>query len=271
MMATLMTTPDVARLLGVTDTTVKRWVAQGRLQCVTTPGGHRRFERGEIERFRQTIGGRSDDLEFRFLQCLLQGSGVFGLQSLMIETRGRLGTWWQVADLLGAALNQLGQQWEQGTCSVFQEHEASRRFQQALWACMASLPSPSPKARCLLAAVEGDQHTLGLSLAEICLREAGWKSLWLGSPTPMPVLIETIQESAPEMVVVSASAYSNDAALLDRRCRAIIRACRQCGAILVLGGNGAWPRNPSDGYLVQTFAEFAVLLADRGPKPRLEK
>jgi len=269
-MAALMTTPDVARLLGVTDTTVKRWIAQGRLRCVTTPGGHRRFDRGEIERFRQGIGGRSDDLEFRFLQCLLQGSDVFELQSLMIETRGRLGTWWQVADLLGAALNQLGQQWEQGTCSVFQEHEASRRFQQALWACMASLPSPSPKARCLLAAVEGDQHTLGLSLAEICLREAGWKSLWLGSPTPMPVLIETIQESVPEMVVVSASAFSNDAALLDRHCRAIAGACRQCGATLILGGRGAWPRSVADGYLVQTFAEFAALLADSGPKPQVD-
>ena len=33
---------------------------------------------------------------------------------------------------------------------------------------------------CLLACAEGDDHTLGLSLAELCLREAGWATLWAG-------------------------------------------------------------------------------------------
>lgn len=265
-----MTTSDVARLLGVTGTTVKRWVAQERLQCVTTPGGHRRFERGEIERFRKALGGRSDDLEFRFLQHLLEGRDIFELQSVLIEMRARLGTWWRVADILGAALTELGQEWQRGLCSIFQEHQASRRFQQALWGCVAGLPSPSPEARCLLAAVEGDEHTLGLSLAEICLREAGWKTLWLGSPTPTPVLIEAIQKSPPRMVAVSASAFSRDAALLDRHCRSIARACRQCGAMLVLGGEGAWPQTPAHGHRVRTFAEFALLLAGSQQKPSVD-
>jgi len=269
-MAALLTTPDVARLLGVTDTTVKRWIAQGRLQCVTTPGGHRRFERGEIERFRQALGGRSDDLEFQFLQHLLEGRDIFKLQSVLIEMRGRLGAWWRVADILGAALTELGQEWERGLCSIFQEHQASRRFQQALWGCVAGLPSPSQEARSLLAAVEGDEHTRGLSLAELCLREAGWKSLWLGSPTPTPVLIEAIQKSAPRMVAVSASVFSSDSAILDRHCRSIASACRQCGATLILGGRGAWPQSPAEGHRVHTFAEFAPLLADSGPKPQVD-
>lgn len=55
-----MTTPEAACLLGVGPTTLKRWGPRGRLPCITTPGGHRRYERAEIERFRLALGGELD-------------------------------------------------------------------------------------------------------------------------------------------------------------------------------------------------------------------
>lgn len=45
---------DVARALGVTVTTVRRWDAAGHIQSVRTPGGQRRFERSEVDRLRGT-------------------------------------------------------------------------------------------------------------------------------------------------------------------------------------------------------------------------
>jgi excisionase family DNA binding protein len=260
-MTELMTAPEAARMLGVNATTIKRWVDQGRLQCAVTPGGHRRFERREIERFFQGHGGRSDDMTFRFLEHLLQGSDVYGLQSLILEMRAQLGTWWRVADGLGSILTELGCQWERGQCNIFQEHEATQRLQQALWGCVAGLPSPPAGPLCLLAAVEGDRHTLGLSLADICLREANWSSCWLGSPTPTSVLAEAVEHYAPRLVAMSASAHSCDAATLNRHQRTIAKACRQVGASLVLGGDGAWPQKPVVGHRVRTFEEFATLLA----------
>jgi len=260
-MTELMTAPEVARLLGVNATTIKRWVDQGRLQCAVTPGGHRRFERGEIERFLRGHGGRSRDVTFRFLEHLLQAGDVYGLQSVMLEMRAQLGAWWRVADGLGAALTELGRQWERGDCTISQEHEASRRFQQALWGCVAALPSPAGGPLCLLAALEGDGHTLGLSLADICLREANWASRWLGSPTPTLVLVEAVEHYRPRLVAMSASAYSRDVATLDRHHRTIAEACRRVGASLVLGGDGAWPQKPVIGHRVRTFEEFASVLA----------
>lgn len=58
-MTDMMTTPEAARMLSVGATTIKRWVAEDRLKCVITPGGHRRFARAEIERYRQVLGGFS--------------------------------------------------------------------------------------------------------------------------------------------------------------------------------------------------------------------
>ena len=39
-----------ARLLGVDPDTLRRWSDDGRVEAFTTPGGHRRFDRREIER-----------------------------------------------------------------------------------------------------------------------------------------------------------------------------------------------------------------------------
>ncbi len=63
------------------------------------------------------------------------------------------------------------------------------------------------------------------------------------------------------MVAVSASAWSGNAEILLRHCRTIASACRNCGATLVLGGEGAWPEKPSRGHRVRSFAEFATLLS----------
>ncbi len=85
----------------------------------------------------------------------------------------------------------LGSRWEQGTCSVAEEHNASKRLQHALWACGATLPSPPEQPICILSSVE-------VSLAKICLREAGWANIWLGSPSPTKVLVSAIQEFSPD-------------------------------------------------------------------------
>lgn len=46
-----MTPNEVAELLMVSPVTVRQWAQKGRLEAMTTPGGHRRFSYEAIERF----------------------------------------------------------------------------------------------------------------------------------------------------------------------------------------------------------------------------
>jgi len=41
---------DVASLFQVSKQAIRHWTNSGRLPCVRTPGGHRRFRRSDIER-----------------------------------------------------------------------------------------------------------------------------------------------------------------------------------------------------------------------------
>jgi excisionase family DNA binding protein len=44
-----LTPGQVARMLHVSPKTVDRWADQGRIGCIVTLGGHRRFARGDVE------------------------------------------------------------------------------------------------------------------------------------------------------------------------------------------------------------------------------
>ena len=49
----VFTPAEVAEMLMVSPVTVRQWAKRGELKAVTTPGGHRRFLRHELERFAQ--------------------------------------------------------------------------------------------------------------------------------------------------------------------------------------------------------------------------
>ena len=53
--AELLTRSEVARILGVSPTTVTRWAREGRLACRVTLGGHHRFERSLVEEVRDRM------------------------------------------------------------------------------------------------------------------------------------------------------------------------------------------------------------------------
>jgi len=48
---------DVARLFGVSTSTVTRWARAGLLATIRTPGGHYRFRTGETRRAAQSGSG----------------------------------------------------------------------------------------------------------------------------------------------------------------------------------------------------------------------
>jgi len=54
----LLTPKDVANQLGVSPVTVRVWAQENRLPFITTPGGHRRFNQNDVDKFAQQHGGR---------------------------------------------------------------------------------------------------------------------------------------------------------------------------------------------------------------------
>jgi hypothetical protein len=109
--------------------------------------------------------------------------------------------------------------------------------------------------------VEEEDHTLGLSLVELCLREAGWSSLWAGRRTPLVSLASRLSRLDVELVCVSASLASRDDLALAQQAELLGRACAEARVRLFLGGRGAWPTASPHAQLVTEFQRLHTLVS----------
>jgi methylmalonyl-CoA mutase cobalamin-binding subunit len=153
-------------------------------------------------------------------------------------------------------LEEIGRRWEAGAISVMEEHLASATVQRALAAVVDAIPVSLRAPRCLLAAAEGDEHTLGLSLVDLCLREAGWRSEWAGGRTRSSDIVGRVLQGGLDMVAISAAAAHGNRAILEAEVASVGEACEAQGVTLVLGGSGAWPEPPAYGRRFRSLVPF---------------
>jgi len=263
LMDDLITSAEAARILGVGSTAIKRWSNSGALTCIKTPGGHRRFSRVEIERLRQPEAQASSPRDWSdWIEVLLREGAVHLVHARLMTERARAGAWHKVAANLGELLAEIGRRWAVGALSVVEEHILSASLQRSLATVSDTVPVAPGAPRCLLAAVEGDQHTLGLSLVELCLREAGWRAEWVGAPTRTSDVIERVRAGAVEMVALSASEFCVEPAPLAAVVDQLADTCRAERVGLVLGGNGRWPEPPAYGVRFRSLSSFYQYLVD---------
>jgi excisionase family DNA binding protein len=250
----LMTSAEVARLLGVTSGSVKRWADLGLIRCARTAGRHRRFAREEVERFLRERGTGAPE-QSRLLERLLSDCDAHQVLADLYAERGRAGSWWRVAESLIPVLREIGERWTNGTLSILEEHIATERLGRALSRVADELPARSGAPRILLATAEGEEHTLGLSLVELVIREWGWQVVWAGRKTPLAEVVAHVAGGTVDAVAVSASEVCDPGDLLAQTER-LGAICRAGDVALLLGGCGPWPEWIPYGARVNTFEEL---------------
>ncbi|MCB9789093.1 MAG: excisionase family DNA-binding protein [Deltaproteobacteria bacterium] len=270
----ILTTTEAAALAGVAPTTLKRWADQGLLAFARTAGGHRRFQRGAVERLVRELAQpraepsgapAADPPAEGWIRAMVAGPR-HELEARLLGARDRLGRWCHVGDEVAAALVELGRRWACGELSIADEHVASGALMRALGRIGDMLPSRGDGPVCLLACADGDQHSLGLAMAELCVREQGWTPLWLGPRTPVDEIVRLVADGRVRAVALSASGFMDDPQALGALAGSAAGACRERGVGLALGGSGAWPTGVSYGDRLDSFAAFSTWLSSAGTR-----
>lgn len=245
-------------LLGVSASSVKRWADEGMLPCVKTAGQHRRFARDAVERFRGALGATTANaVEASSWIALLGGGESRVVEGELLAARARRGSWARVADELGVVLDAIGDRWAAGEIAILDEHIMVERLSRALARVAEWTPVAHDAPRALLVVPEGEEHTLGLSLAEVSLRELGWATVWAGRHLPVEEVGRALGGPSPvKLVAVSAALSSDDAQRLAAVAATLSRLCEKSGARLILGGRGAWPEDPRGAHRLHHFREL---------------
>lgn len=115
-----------------------------------------------------------------------------------------------IDSLVGPLGYAVGEAWAAGQITIYQEHlftAAVQRFlQDALGAADRQHPPPRKAPRVLLTTLPGEQHTMGLLMAECMLALEGCERRSLGRDTPLSDVAQAAEHWQMDVVALSVSA-----------------------------------------------------------------
>lgn len=272
---------DLALVIGVSESSLKRWVDEGRLVAGRTSGGHRRIPLHEAVRFirdthasiaRPELLGLAD-LGMSQLNTQDQGSESVLLKALEAgraeSARGLVLAQFlatrSVASVfdgpLANAMHRIGELWRHSEDGIMIEHRATEIALDAIRQLRSLLPPVTEDAPVAMGATAPtDQHQLPSLMAATTLLEAGFRDVNLGSNLPIDSLIAAVRKDAPKIVWMSISAAADKSGLSEQLQR-LAAAVSSSGASLLLGGRGICGANlpvlPST-HIVSSMAELAA-------------
>lgn len=265
-----LTTSDVAALLEVHPSTVKRWTDADELVSQKTEGGHRRiylhavlaFARArKVETYLDTFtpfeshvwlavrdAVRHDD--FRRCVSLAMGWLVRGYPRRVTSLLLHLGMredlpFHRVADgFVQPFMAEIGTSWREGRLRIGEEHMASQAIMEALVRIAAPLERTGEEVEerrpsAVVGAMAGDHHHLGAMCIRVLLERAGWEVHYLGADTPAEEFAALQRARHADLVCVSFSPPASTAHM--RRCLDVLLEFYRPGQPydLVFGGQAS--------------------------------
>ena len=171
------------------------------------------------------------------------------------------------SQVIGPAMEKVGDLWQHDELSVAGEHLATAISQGVLAQLFPRLLNerPASQGRVLLAAVEGEQHVLGLKMIADSLEGNGYDVRYLGPDVPTDALLDACRVHRPDVLGLTVSMWLNVPTMIQEieavghlehpprlmvGGRAVREAVKQgleapvvadCEQAVKLGGRTAWP------------------------------
>lgn len=249
------TPKQVARAIGVSDASLKRWCDKGLIPYIRTAGGHRRLLINGVIEFLRRSGHPLIRPEVLGLPPITRCSEATleRVSRQMIEAlqRGdeeqfrRLGFNLYLAghsvcaicdQTITPAFHEIGRLWESGQVSIYQERRAClfvQRFLTQIRVSRSLLPAAAPVA--IGGTIEDDPYTLPTTMVEAVLREAGWRAESYGSGLPLAALQAALEDVRPRLFWLSISSIAALPEFLDHYHK-LYNAAAAHGVALVVGG-----------------------------------
>ena len=254
-MKKLISPKQVARAIGVSESTLKRWCDRGLISMTKTAGGHRRMELDAVVRFLRDSGHEIVEPELLGLPAAVGQTGwtlnracerissalVAGEETVVRQVVFDLLLAGHTVtaifdDVLAPVMHQIGEKWACGEAAVYQERRACEicmRLLHELRSTTASIEDASPTA--IGGTIENDIYTIPVTMAEVLLRSIGWMATEIGTNLPFDTMRKAVSETRPRLFWLSVSFISDEEAFVAG-INDLFLAAHEIGSALAIGG-----------------------------------
>jgi MerR family transcriptional regulator, light-induced transcriptional regulator len=253
---------EVGKALGVSESSVKRWIDDGVIAASRTVGGHRRVTLREVVRFIRTSAMpvvRPEVLGLVVLETVRHGHPTLGpensLRQALLEGREEAVRAIVMSQYLAGsspaaicdgpiagAMHGIGELWPRHPRGVVIEHRATDLCIQALGLLRALIPLPREGApNAVGGAPAGDPYLLPSSMSSLVLAGEGWHAANLGPDLPFEDLVLAAEEEHATLAWLSVGSEAAGERLA-REIAPLAERLARAGVRLVVGGR-ALPRS----------------------------
>ena len=272
---------EAAKVLGVNVSTIKRWTDEGKLECIQSAGGHRKFlmshladflEKNKKKNSKVNLFPIEDETDLQISQHILKGDFEYLItylqENAFVGNRNRVqqvmnGLYLaqyplhQIYDhLITPVLYNVGYLWEAGEIAVAKEHLASQTIRDGIIRLQGIIRIPKEKiGNVLCLNFSGELHDIALKMADHVLEARGFNVLFTGQITLLINIEELFDFHKPERVYISSTIVSDPAAVqaeFDQICR----ISTNYGSFVYVGGQGFNTLNIDNPQVKATLKSF---------------
>jgi methanogenic corrinoid protein MtbC1 len=191
-------------------------------------------------------------------------AGAYKVASAALESGMSLAALYQ--RVITPAMHELGRLWAEGAITIADERLATAVTHRVLAALRSPQVFEQPSRSgsegpcALFAAVQGEQHALGLRMAADLLEEDGYRVAYLGADVPTDALLQAVRTLSPDLLALSAT-IPESTQRLEEAVEAVHKERPQLP--LVIGGQGSGSPRLDEGTIVDDLER----LGEKVPRP----
>lgn len=255
---------EVASIMGVNVSTIKRWTDSGKLDCYQTIGGHRKFLLSHLKNFLKEkinqklkvniiqylnkgdkeLVQRIDRIDYKYLRDYLFQLGLQQgvdsihdvINSLLIKGEPQ----YRIYDeLILNVLNRIGDLWSNNKLSIADEHTMTETIRNVMYRIHSEISKNNVKIpkKVICMTLTNDEHEIPLVMIQSILDEINIPSTNLGPNIPVPEIESKIQVVNPTHLIISSN-YVLDTDTFNSEISRLIQFCHKKDIEILIGGSG---------------------------------
>lgn len=252
-----LSSKQVAEILGVNESSVKRWADNGMLTCHKTPGGHRKFSKKDILFFgskysydvNTALLNNPEETENRSITDIDSIINVF-YKKLFVSSEDELLDYLYSLSLSGLGvtdiydsvisktMHKIGELWMNNKLQIEQEHIATNKLVKTLIRLQTRItPKSNNGLTALCCSLENEYHELPVLCVSNVLSYYGWRVVYPGVNMPVKSIQSSIDEFKPDIVCISATIIKQKDKFIND-IKKIYASSSKNKSKLIVGGSG---------------------------------
>jgi len=254
---------EAAKVLGVNVSSIKRWTDEGKLECIRTIGGHRKFQMDHLGNFlkenkkkasKVNVFAVEDRKDVELNYHILKGNFEY-LKSYMttqalkshrdnvhhVLTGLYLGQYplYQIYDdLLTPVLHEIGNRWMENKLTITEEHFASQIIRDAIIRLQGIIRIPRKKiGKVICLNLSSELHDIALKMVQNILELRGFKTFYSGQKTPFMDIGQILTKIKPNRLYISSTVIA-DINEDQKEVNTLYDICEKNSIQIYLGGMG---------------------------------